>query len=199
MTCITALLSQERLELFLSWRHSGFSVHNDVRLAAGDTKALEALVRYMMRPTVGLARLLRQPDQEQVLYFPKLAGHDRAVTAPERIDSLEFVARVVAQIPEPRRHSVRDYGRYSNVARGKRKRACQENELACAGCRHATFDQRSGAVEAPIVCPCGRHVRMMAGQCAQYLRPGAALWPRIRADGPWVFSIAGLSCALPAP
>jgi hypothetical protein len=42
------LLSQERLELLLSWKHSGFSVHNDVRVAGGDTKALEALVRYMM-------------------------------------------------------------------------------------------------------------------------------------------------------
>jgi len=30
------LLSQERLELLLSWRHSGSSVHNEVRLAAGD-------------------------------------------------------------------------------------------------------------------------------------------------------------------
>ncbi len=51
------VLSQERLELLLSWRHSGFSVHNDVRLPAetGDTKALEVLVRYMSRPAVSLA------------------------------------------------------------------------------------------------------------------------------------------------
>ncbi len=38
------VISQERLELLLSWRHSGFSVHNEVRLPAGDTKALEVLV-----------------------------------------------------------------------------------------------------------------------------------------------------------
>jgi hypothetical protein len=124
------LLSQERLELLLSWRHSGFSVHNQVRLAAGDSKALEALVRYMMRPAVSLARLRLRPAQDQVLYFPKPADHDRAAAAPERIDALEFVARVLAQIPEPRRHLVRYYGRYSNVARGKRKKAHQETEMA---------------------------------------------------------------------
>ncbi len=38
------VISQERLEMLLPWRHSGFSVHNEVRLPAADTKALEALV-----------------------------------------------------------------------------------------------------------------------------------------------------------
>jgi hypothetical protein len=90
---------------------------------------LEALVRYMMRPAMSLARPRLQPDQEQVLYFPKPADHDRAATTPERIDALEFVARVLARIPEPRRHLVRYYGRYSNVTRGKRKNARQENEM----------------------------------------------------------------------
>ena len=66
------VISQERLELLLSWRHSGFSVHNEVRLLAGDTKALEALVRYMIRPAVSLARLVLQPASDEVLYFPKV-------------------------------------------------------------------------------------------------------------------------------
>ncbi len=96
------LLSQERLELLLSWRHSGFSVHNDVRLPAGDTKALEVLVRYMSRPAVSLARLVLQPDSEAVLYFPKPQGQDGNAAGPERIDALEFVARVLAQIRRTR-------------------------------------------------------------------------------------------------
>ncbi len=44
------LLSQERIELLLSWRRSGFSLHNRVHVPAGDRQGLEALVRYMMRP-----------------------------------------------------------------------------------------------------------------------------------------------------
>jgi hypothetical protein len=65
------VISQERLELLLSWRHSGFSVHNEVRVPAGDSKALEVLVRYMSRPAVSLARLVLQPDSDEVLYFPQ--------------------------------------------------------------------------------------------------------------------------------
>src|SRR5918994_1482162 len=44
------LLSEERIELLLSWRRSGFSVHNQVYVPPGDGRGLEALVRYMMRP-----------------------------------------------------------------------------------------------------------------------------------------------------
>jgi hypothetical protein len=36
---------------------------------------------------------------------------------------MEFVARVLVQIPDPRRHLVRYYGFYSNAARGKRRKA----------------------------------------------------------------------------
>ncbi len=35
---------------------------------------------------------------------------------------MEYVARVLAQIPPPRKHLVRYYGFYSNAARGKRRR-----------------------------------------------------------------------------
>jgi len=40
----------------------------------------------------------------------------------ETFDPLEFLARVIMHIPEPRRHLVRYYGWYSNVSRGKRRR-----------------------------------------------------------------------------
>ncbi len=49
------LLSQERIELLLSWRRSGFSVHNRGYVPAGDSEGLEALVRYMMRSPVSLS------------------------------------------------------------------------------------------------------------------------------------------------
>ena len=35
----------------------------------------------------------------------------------------EFVARVLVQIPDPRRHLVRYYAAYSNRARGQRRKA----------------------------------------------------------------------------
>ena len=168
------LLSQERLELLLSWKHSGFSVHNDVRLAPGDTRALEALVRYMMRPAVSLARLLLQPDRREVLYFPRSGGHDRNAAGPERIETLEFVARVLAQIPEPRRHLVRYYGHYSNAARGKCRKAGQvaetdssaapeptPSEVSSLRRRWAELIRRVYEVD-PLVCPrCGSEMMVV--------------------------------------
>ncbi len=114
------LITPERVALLLSWRHTGFSVHNSVRIAAHDNDALEALVRYLMRPPVSLARLRLLPGGQDVLHFPKGKGDDPGAASPVRIDAMEYVAQVLAQIPEPRKHQVRYYGYYSCAARGKR-------------------------------------------------------------------------------
>ncbi len=55
------LLSEERIELLLSWRRSGFSVHHRVFAHPGDWREVEALVRYMMRSPVSLKRLRFTP------------------------------------------------------------------------------------------------------------------------------------------
>ena len=55
------LLSQDRIELLLSWRRSGFSVHNRVYAHPEDGRDFEALVRYMMRSPVSLTRLSFSP------------------------------------------------------------------------------------------------------------------------------------------
>ena len=44
------VLTEERIELLLSWRHTGFSVHNRVRGEPEDQPAVERLARYIMRP-----------------------------------------------------------------------------------------------------------------------------------------------------
>ncbi len=58
----------------------------------------------------------------EVLYASKGSDHDPNQPLPkaESIDALEFIARVIDQIPDPRKHSVFYYGFYSNVARGLR-------------------------------------------------------------------------------
>jgi hypothetical protein len=43
------LLSEERTELLLSWRRSGFSVPSNVTVCAADQGGLERLARYLMR------------------------------------------------------------------------------------------------------------------------------------------------------
>ena len=111
-------------ELLLSWRHTGFSVHNRVRVEPEDQPAVERLARYIMRPPISLERM-QWGGNGEVFYQPK-GGHDGRARQPgdmaEAFEPAEFLARVIMHVPEPRRHLVRYYGWYSNVSRGKRRR-----------------------------------------------------------------------------
>ena len=64
---------------------------------------------YSLRPPVSLARLQWLPGGQDVLHFPKGKGDDPGGSSPERIDAMEYVARVLSQIPESRKHQVRYY------------------------------------------------------------------------------------------
>ena len=172
------LLSQERIELLLSWRRSGFSVHNRVYAHPGDGRDFEALVRYMMRSPVSLTRLHFTSGATEVVYARK-GGHDtRAPGEDERVDAEDFVARVLVQIPDPRRHLVRYYGAYSNRARGQRRKAEEKLEAhdssvsshdplptpperAALRRRWANLIRRVYEVD-PLVCPrCGAEMRVV--------------------------------------
>ena len=113
------LLDEDRTRLLLSWHHSGFSVHNSVTVPAGDGRALEALARYCLRSPVSLARLRWVPGSPSVQL---LAGDDQPALS---LDARDFVARVLAHVPDPRRHLVHYYGAYSSVVRGRMKAASQ--------------------------------------------------------------------------
>ena len=58
----------------MSWRHSGFSVHNRVRVEPEDGLGVERLARYIMRPPISLERM-RWDGTGEVCYRRK-AGHD---------------------------------------------------------------------------------------------------------------------------
>jgi hypothetical protein len=111
------LLSEERIELLDSWRRSGFSVHNRVFVHPRDGREFEALVRCMMRPPVSLSRLHFTAGSHEVVYVPKAGHDDIEPTEGERIDAMEFVARVLVQIPDPRRRLVRYYGASADATR----------------------------------------------------------------------------------
>ena len=59
------LIDEERIALLLWWKHTGFSVHNSVTVESEDPKAVERLVRYLMRPPVSLERLVFDSDQRR--------------------------------------------------------------------------------------------------------------------------------------
>jgi hypothetical protein len=87
------LLSQDRIELLLSWRRSGFSIHNRVYVPTGESQGLEALVRYMMRSPVSLSRLRFTPGAHEVVYARK-GGHDEPEpTEGERPEACRSIPR----------------------------------------------------------------------------------------------------------
>jgi hypothetical protein len=111
-------------------------------------REFEALVRYRMRPAVSLSRLHFTPGSHEVVYLPK-GGHDGPEpTESERIDAMEFVARVLVPIPDPRRHLVRSYGACSNAARGQRKKSATPAEPSSLVAISGQFRLRSAT--APV-------------------------------------------------
>jgi hypothetical protein len=115
------LLSEERAELLLSWRsHTGFSVDASVKVEPEDEPGLERLAHYILRPPVSLERMRWDGGAEEVAYTLKPKnGEPRG---QEHLDPLDFLARVIAHVPEPKLHMVRYLGHYSNVARGRRRK-----------------------------------------------------------------------------
>ena len=96
--------------------------------------------RYLARPPVSLQRMEWDREKGEVLYRTG-RGHaeergsdqqraDDVSKDVERIDEMEFLARVVTQLPEPRKLSIRYYGYYAAVVRGKRRRATAEAEAS---------------------------------------------------------------------
>jgi hypothetical protein len=115
------LLSPEWTERILSWRHTGFSVHSRVRTK---TKLeAERVGKYMIRPLLSLERLSLDEKQGNVGYRYGKDGQE-----VERMDYLEFIARVTFHIPDKgadvcRRETPSAF-RLSGSSGGRRGRRC---------------------------------------------------------------------------
>ncbi len=88
-------ITPERVELLRSWRHSGFNVSSDRRIAQGERLELEGPLQYMERAPVSLARL--SYDSHGMVtyrgnYHPSL-GRDHQL-----VSGLEFLAMLVPHV-----------------------------------------------------------------------------------------------------
>ena len=101
------LLSEQRIELLLSWQNTGFSVHNSVTVGPQDAAGSERLARYLLRPPVSLERMSWDPNGT-VLYRRKAGSHSGGSQAS--FDPMDFLARLLMHIPQPKLHLVRYYG-----------------------------------------------------------------------------------------
>jgi hypothetical protein len=74
----------------------------------------------MIRPLLSLERLSLDERKGQVRY-----QYGKEAKETERMDYLEFIARVVSHIPDKGQVTVRYYGLHANAHRGKVKKASQ--------------------------------------------------------------------------
>jgi len=158
------LLSPEWAERILSWRHTGFNVHSRVR--AKTKKEAERVGKYMIRPLLSLERLSLDERAAQICY-----QYGKEPREMERMDYLEFIARVTSHIPDRGQVTVRYYGLYANAHRGKLKRVSRaafplpivEEELRPIPAKGWAEMIRKVYEVDPLLCPrCGGQMKVIA-------------------------------------
>jgi len=158
------LLSPEWAERILSWRHTGFSVHSLVR--AKTKPEAERVGKYMTRPLLSLERLSLDEREAKVCY-----RYGKDAEEVERMDYLEFIARVTSHIPDKGQVTVRYYGLYANAHRGKVKKTSLgplalrmvEDKLRPVPAKGWTEMIRKVYEVDPLLCPhCGGTMKVIA-------------------------------------
>lgn len=85
-------LDDTLIKKILTWRHdSGFSLHNEVRLEAGDAKGIENVAQHIIRNTFSLSKLSDIEKMGTVIYRSKMShgGNKRNFRT---YSPLEFIA-----------------------------------------------------------------------------------------------------------
>ena len=158
------LIGPALVEKILSWRHTGFNVHSQVRTQT--RKEAERVGKYMIRPLLSLKRLFFDERERKVRY-----QYSRQGSQEESMDYLEFIARVTSHIPDKGQVMVRYYGLYSNAHRGKRRKAQHAVNPFLIIEQEESFVPSKGWAEMirkvyevdPLLCPsCGGQTRIIS-------------------------------------
>ena len=162
----------ERLSAsLLAWRHTGFSVHNGVRVPAGDIEGRKKLAQYMLRAPLSLEKMTYLPDAGMVVYHSHMhKGLKRNFQLMPGAQWLELLCR---HIPDRFEHLVRYVGWYSTRVRGDRPRkavpgaamqAPEGGQVTAARARSAWARLIHKVYEAdPLECPkCGAPMQVIA-------------------------------------
>jgi len=118
-------ITQDMVSLLDKWRHTGFNVFCGPRILPWHKRSMENLARYIVRASFSQERMIYLREAAQVEYQSK-DGKETKV-----FDALEWLAAMCSHVPGKGEQMVRYYGYYSNVARGKRKKADADDNIPC--------------------------------------------------------------------
>ncbi len=105
------------IKLLDKWRHTGFNVYCGPRILPRNEKSMENLACYIIRASFSQERMTYHRETGQVEYRSKDGKETKMLHA------LEWLAAMCSHVPNKGEQMVRYYGYYSNVSRGKRKKA----------------------------------------------------------------------------
>jgi len=121
LLCREGLVSELLAERMLAWRHTGFSVHNSVRVHARDAAGRRRLAQYMLRAPFSLEKMSYEPVSGIVIYRSRM--HRTFKRNFQIMSGADWLAQLCRHIPDRFEHLVRYAGWYSNRSRGKRRLA----------------------------------------------------------------------------
>jgi hypothetical protein len=113
-------VTEELIDMLMTWRHSGFNVFCGPRIQPGEQESMENLARYIIRASFSQERMTYIPEESKVIYQSKDGKEEKV------FDALEWLAAMCSHVPNKGEQMVRYYGYYSNVSRGKRKKHDQD-------------------------------------------------------------------------
>jgi hypothetical protein len=158
------------IRTLLGWRHSGFSLHNAVRIGPHETEGRRAVSEYVLRSPFSLEKFRYHATTGTVLYHSKM--HPVLKRNYEVFSACDWLAALTTHIPNAGERLVRYYGWHSNVNRGKRRRAQGEDppsveessEVAPSAATRAWARLIKQVYEVdPLVCPrCAGPMRVLA-------------------------------------
>lgn len=109
------LLNSDFARNLLSWRHSGFSIDNSVRIL--DESAQENLAEYIARPPISLKKIRYEPFKGRVLFHTTYSEYFKENL--HMFDALDFIAELTQHIPPKGLQLIRRYGLYASRTKGR--------------------------------------------------------------------------------
>jgi len=159
-------ITQDMIMLLDKWRHTGFNVFAGKRILPRQEKSMENLAGYIIRASFSQERMTYHREKGQVEYQSKDGSQVKT------FDALEWLAAMCSHVPNKGEQMARYYGYYSNVARGKRKKTGDDDNIPCIlepelsdqefRRNWARLIQKIYEVD-PLVCPkCSGEMRVIA-------------------------------------
>ncbi len=121
-------ISRELVDKLLSWKHSGFNIHNQVKIQSHDSHGRESLAQYILRSSFSQQKMTYREDTKTVLYRskmnPTLKRNFALFPVPDSI------AAIAAHIPNKGEQLVRYYvPTVTRQGEGEKRRKSKKNRL----------------------------------------------------------------------